>query len=254
MRVSIFATLALVSGVFAGNCGPANGNAKCASNECCSQYGWCGTTVREALREIQNKKTNEVGRSLRCCHLPQGLLWLQLLLQASYPNDPQDQRHKASHITRYHLPYCRSRNRCLRSRSRRCDMPRSRCKWVLLPLLLSCWPLRSQGKLDIGHYNICMRTKRNRTTSRTRTYTAVMDARPASENAITRRRLLSQPPPRVFPARERHVVPSLTRSVETDCAVPEATSVEAERISAERPTGARASGESAPKSLYEKSK
>lgn len=63
MRVSILATLALVSGVFAGNCGPKNGNAKCASNECCtflvpmmdqrtiltlaqgSQYGWCGTTV-----------------------------------------------------------------------------------------------------------------------------------------------------------------------------------------------------------------
>ncbi|KAH4336653.1 hypothetical protein HBH98_225200 [Parastagonospora nodorum] len=45
MRFSIFATLALVSGVFAGNCGPDNGNAKCGSNECCSQYGWCGTTV-----------------------------------------------------------------------------------------------------------------------------------------------------------------------------------------------------------------
>ncbi|EUC31719.1 carbohydrate-binding module family 18 protein [Bipolaris victoriae FI3] len=44
MRFSTFALLSLASGVFAGNCGPQNGNAKCASGECCSQYGWCGTT------------------------------------------------------------------------------------------------------------------------------------------------------------------------------------------------------------------
>ncbi|KAH7392738.1 hypothetical protein BKA66DRAFT_510278 [Pyrenochaeta sp. MPI-SDFR-AT-0127] len=45
MRVSTFAILSLVSGAIAGNCGPQNGNAVCAQNECCSQYGWCGTTV-----------------------------------------------------------------------------------------------------------------------------------------------------------------------------------------------------------------
>ncbi|KAH8624368.1 hypothetical protein IG631_21107 [Alternaria alternata] len=45
MRFSAFALLSLVSVAFAGNCGPQNGNAKCAANECCSQYGWCGTTV-----------------------------------------------------------------------------------------------------------------------------------------------------------------------------------------------------------------
>ncbi|KAF2829881.1 hypothetical protein CC86DRAFT_176985 [Ophiobolus disseminans] len=44
MRVSTLAFFSLVSGVLAGNCGPDNGNAKCAANECCSQYGWCGTT------------------------------------------------------------------------------------------------------------------------------------------------------------------------------------------------------------------
>lgn len=35
MRFTTFALLSLVSGVFAGNCGPQNGNAKCASGECC---------------------------------------------------------------------------------------------------------------------------------------------------------------------------------------------------------------------------
>ncbi|USP80916.1 carbohydrate-binding module family 18 protein [Curvularia clavata] len=45
MRFSTFAVLSLVSGAFAGNCGPQNGNTKCSSGECCSQYGWCGTTV-----------------------------------------------------------------------------------------------------------------------------------------------------------------------------------------------------------------
>jgi hypothetical protein len=35
MRFSTVALLSLVSGVFAGNCGPANGNAKCSTNECC---------------------------------------------------------------------------------------------------------------------------------------------------------------------------------------------------------------------------
>lgn len=27
-----------------GNCGPTAGNARCSGTECCSQYGWCGTT------------------------------------------------------------------------------------------------------------------------------------------------------------------------------------------------------------------
>jgi hypothetical protein len=61
MRFATLAILSLVSGAFAGNCGPQNGNAKCAANECCSQYGWyvasnssaihgtdsyrCGTTI-----------------------------------------------------------------------------------------------------------------------------------------------------------------------------------------------------------------
>ncbi|KAF2847774.1 carbohydrate-binding module family 18 protein [Plenodomus tracheiphilus IPT5] len=45
MRFATFALFSLVSTVFAGNCGPKNGNAKCAASECCSQYGWCGTTV-----------------------------------------------------------------------------------------------------------------------------------------------------------------------------------------------------------------
>ncbi|OAL50083.1 hypothetical protein IQ07DRAFT_587761 [Pyrenochaeta sp. DS3sAY3a] len=44
MRVATLAIFSLISGALAGNCGPDNGNAKCASNECCSQYGWCGTT------------------------------------------------------------------------------------------------------------------------------------------------------------------------------------------------------------------
>ncbi|CAE7026064.1 hypothetical protein CFE70_003706 [Pyrenophora teres f. teres 0-1] len=44
MRFATLAILSLVSGAFAGNCGPQNGNAKCAASECCSQYGWCGTT------------------------------------------------------------------------------------------------------------------------------------------------------------------------------------------------------------------
>jgi hypothetical protein len=30
--------LSLVSVAFAGNCGPQNGNAKCAANECCKLY------------------------------------------------------------------------------------------------------------------------------------------------------------------------------------------------------------------------
>lgn len=35
MRFSTFALVSLVSGVFAGNCGPQNGNASCAASECC---------------------------------------------------------------------------------------------------------------------------------------------------------------------------------------------------------------------------
>jgi hypothetical protein len=35
MRFSTIALLSMVSGVFAGNCGPDNGNQKCAQNECC---------------------------------------------------------------------------------------------------------------------------------------------------------------------------------------------------------------------------
>ncbi|KAH8717030.1 hypothetical protein GQ44DRAFT_751819 [Phaeosphaeriaceae sp. PMI808] len=46
MHFSAIAILSLVFGVFAGeHCGPSHGNRKCDSNECCSQYGWCGTTV-----------------------------------------------------------------------------------------------------------------------------------------------------------------------------------------------------------------
>ncbi|KAF2130745.1 carbohydrate-binding module family 18 protein [Dothidotthia symphoricarpi CBS 119687] len=45
MRVSAIAFFSLLSGALAGNCGPQNGNAVCATGECCSQYGWCGTTV-----------------------------------------------------------------------------------------------------------------------------------------------------------------------------------------------------------------
>ncbi|KAJ4369050.1 hypothetical protein N0V83_006133 [Neocucurbitaria cava] len=47
MRVSTFAILSFVSVVLAGseNCGPQWNNQVCAnSSECCSQYGWCGTT------------------------------------------------------------------------------------------------------------------------------------------------------------------------------------------------------------------
>lgn len=35
MRFATLAILSLVSGAFAGNCGPQNGNAKCAATECC---------------------------------------------------------------------------------------------------------------------------------------------------------------------------------------------------------------------------
>jgi hypothetical protein len=35
MRFTTLALFSLASGVFAGNCGPENGNAKCAQNECC---------------------------------------------------------------------------------------------------------------------------------------------------------------------------------------------------------------------------
>ncbi|KAF2027541.1 hypothetical protein EK21DRAFT_102496 [Setomelanomma holmii] len=47
MRASTVAFLSMVAGVLAGseNCGPANNNQVCAQNECCSQYGWCGTTT-----------------------------------------------------------------------------------------------------------------------------------------------------------------------------------------------------------------
>ncbi|KAH7398968.1 hypothetical protein DE146DRAFT_745579 [Phaeosphaeria sp. MPI-PUGE-AT-0046c] len=45
MHFTAVAIFSLVSSAFAGDCGPDNGNAKCAQNECCSQYGWCGTTV-----------------------------------------------------------------------------------------------------------------------------------------------------------------------------------------------------------------
>ncbi|CBX93253.1 hypothetical protein IAQ61_008967 [Plenodomus lingam] len=44
MRFATLALFSLVSTVFAGNCGPENKNAKCSASECCSQYGWCGTT------------------------------------------------------------------------------------------------------------------------------------------------------------------------------------------------------------------
>jgi hypothetical protein len=38
MRFSTIALLSMVSGVFAGNCGPDNGNQKCAQNECCKNF------------------------------------------------------------------------------------------------------------------------------------------------------------------------------------------------------------------------
>lgn len=38
MRFTAVALLSLVSGAFAGNCGPENGNAKCAQNECCKSF------------------------------------------------------------------------------------------------------------------------------------------------------------------------------------------------------------------------
>ncbi|KAF1916856.1 hypothetical protein BDU57DRAFT_450524 [Ampelomyces quisqualis] len=47
MRFATFALFSLVSGVFAGGCGPDHGNAKCAQNECCSQHGLCGTNVND---------------------------------------------------------------------------------------------------------------------------------------------------------------------------------------------------------------
>ena len=48
MRFSAFALLSLVSVAFAGNCGPQNGNAKCAANECCK------STIPSHLRILAN--------------------------------------------------------------------------------------------------------------------------------------------------------------------------------------------------------
>lgn len=45
MRSIFLSVLALASVALAQNCGPQGKNAVCAAGQCCSQYGWCGTTA-----------------------------------------------------------------------------------------------------------------------------------------------------------------------------------------------------------------
>lgn len=67
MRVSTVAFFSLFSGVLAGNCGPDNGNANCAANECCSQYGW----VSQQLPCISTFPNNsQCGTTKDHCDLP----------------------------------------------------------------------------------------------------------------------------------------------------------------------------------------
>lgn len=64
MRLATLAFFSLVSTALAGNCGPDNKNAKCSAGECCSQYGWCGTTKDHC--NANNCLRNFSGASSQC--------------------------------------------------------------------------------------------------------------------------------------------------------------------------------------------
>jgi hypothetical protein len=188
MRVSIFATLALVSGALAGNCGPQNNNAKCASNECCSQYGWCGTTVDHC--DARTCLKNFSGAKSSCKPATPTTMVKSTTTQPTSPATTFPTAVPEIDVCGHAQGGVTCPGAGANGYFYRCCSSAGHCK--------------NTAPKTTTTFNTNEAQADPRMISKTRTSTAETAARPVSESATTRRRLLSLPPQRVFRARERH--------------------------------------------------
>lgn len=102
MRFTTLALFSLASGVFAGNCGPENGNAKCAQNECCEFSPFLTPTNTNILSDNPHRQPIWMvwhnNRSLRRRYMPQAVLWLPVLLQAPHAHYHEDLACHQDHV------------------------------------------------------------------------------------------------------------------------------------------------------------
>jgi len=89
MKFAAVALLSLATAVFAAvdpeHCGPQYGNVQCKDNNCCSQYGWCGTTKDHCDASTCLKTFSAAGSS---CAPKKPTTTLKTTTRASAPTSP----------------------------------------------------------------------------------------------------------------------------------------------------------------------